>query len=216
MFLIDGIAIRFHVCSYFIYVCLDDWCLFGHQWKNFLEVMFKFLWSIILNFWNRVLKIENRIFALYIFILNWLKWVIAAITVLCWGGCTIKTWTEVVKASNGEGGEAVFKKCCGIIQLYKNNKNVFRNKFIYILNHLHSVAFIQWQFPSPPRVFWQVRSYLTQVKSIHRIRHGKCTEQAERCSGNCFDSGKLLVWTYAFFVANGEHIIQYALPSCEE
>ena len=62
LFLIDGIAIRFHVCSYFLYVCLDDWCLFGQQWKNFLEVMFKFLWSIILNFWNRVKK-DNQSFA---------------------------------------------------------------------------------------------------------------------------------------------------------
>ena len=29
-----------------------------------------------------------------------------------------------------------------------------------------------------------------------------------------FGSGKFLVWTYASFVANGENIIQYALPSC--
>ena len=63
LFLIDGIANRFHVCSYFIYVCLDVWCLFGHLWKNFLEVMFKFFWRIVQNFWNRGLKIENQIFA---------------------------------------------------------------------------------------------------------------------------------------------------------
>ena len=37
LFLINGIAIRFCECSYFIYVCLDDWCLFGHQWKSFLR-----------------------------------------------------------------------------------------------------------------------------------------------------------------------------------
>ena len=63
LFFIDGIAIRFHVFSYIIHVWLDDLCLFCAQWKNFLKVMFKFCLSIILNFWNRVLKIENLIFA---------------------------------------------------------------------------------------------------------------------------------------------------------
>ena len=30
-----------------------------------------------------------------------------------------------------------------------------------------------------------------------------------------FGSGKFLVWTYAFFGANGKNIFQYALESCE-
>ena len=60
LFLLDGKAIRLHVFSYFIYVCLDD-----HQWKNLLEIMLKIFWIIILNFWNMFLKRENRIFAGY-------------------------------------------------------------------------------------------------------------------------------------------------------
>ena len=62
LFLFDGKDIRFHVFSYF-FVCLDYWCLFNHQWKILLEVMFNFFLSIILNFLNRVLKRENRIFS---------------------------------------------------------------------------------------------------------------------------------------------------------
>ena len=75
LFLLDGKAIRFHVFSYFIYVCLDDWCLFGHQWKKFLEVIFKFLWSIILNFWKNVLK-RDKFFCLVSFPsrLDWPWW----------------------------------------------------------------------------------------------------------------------------------------------
>ena len=61
-------AYRWRVCyqrglSRLVYVRLDDWFLFSHQWKHFLEVMFKFLWRIILNFLNRVLKIGYHIFA---------------------------------------------------------------------------------------------------------------------------------------------------------
>ena len=61
-------ACRWRVCyqrglSCLVYVRLDDWFLFSHQWKHFLEVMFKFLWRIILNFLNRVLKIGYHIFA---------------------------------------------------------------------------------------------------------------------------------------------------------
>ena len=60
---------------------------------------------------------------------------------------------------------------------------------------------------------WQ-HSGLTE--NIPNYRHAKCTEQAERCSGK-FLLGWVNFWSEytRFFVANGKHIIQYALPSCE-
>ena len=51
-------------CFYSIYFCLDVECLFGHKWKKFLEVMFKVFWSIFQNFWYKVLKNDNQIFAM--------------------------------------------------------------------------------------------------------------------------------------------------------
>ena len=42
LFLKDGIAIRFHVCSYFIYVCLDD--------KVYLVISGKTFWKSCSNF----------------------------------------------------------------------------------------------------------------------------------------------------------------------
>ena len=44
-------------------------------------------------------------------------------------------------------------------------------------------------------------------------RHGKCTEQAERCSGNFFWLGKIFgvnIRVFIVGVANGKNIIQYA------
>ena len=52
------------LCVFFFYLCLSWWLMFiWSPWEKLSEVMFKFLWTIILNFWNRVLKIDNRIFA---------------------------------------------------------------------------------------------------------------------------------------------------------
>ena len=63
LLLLDEKTIRFHVFSYFIYVRLDDWCLFGHKWKFCLELMFKFFQNIVINLWNKVLIRKNKIFA---------------------------------------------------------------------------------------------------------------------------------------------------------
>ena len=68
-FLIDGIAIRFHFLFLF-FSCLYSWLMFiWSPVEKIPEGMFKFKWTIILNFWNRVLKIQNRIFAK-----NWFNW----------------------------------------------------------------------------------------------------------------------------------------------
>ena len=54
------------------------------------------------------------------------------------------------------------------------------------------------------------------LTNMENDQHGKCTEQAERCSGNFFGLCKFWVLTYAFFfLVNGKNFIQYALPSCE-
>ena len=47
-------------------------------------------------------------------------------------------------------------------------------------------------------------------------RHAKCTEQVESRLGK-FLLARVNLWSEhtCFFVANGENIIQYALPSCE-
>ena len=52
------------LCVFLFYLCLSWWLMF--TWspvEKLFEAMFKFLWTIVLNFWNRVLKIENQIFA---------------------------------------------------------------------------------------------------------------------------------------------------------
>ena len=52
------------LCVFLFYLCPSWWSMFS--WspvEKLSDVIFKFLWTIILIFWNRVLKIENQIFA---------------------------------------------------------------------------------------------------------------------------------------------------------
>ena len=52
------------LCVFLFYLCLYWWLMFiWSPVEKLSEVMFKFLCTIIQNFWNRILKIENRIFA---------------------------------------------------------------------------------------------------------------------------------------------------------